>query len=473
MKIIVRVQLVTDWGEVSEVDVAEIQRPAGEFESKTLGLSLGDGKQIMHRLQQTVATAQTDEFCELQRVCPCCHRWNPIKDYRPLKIDTVFGTVSLLSPRIISCPCEPPWYLEMPISPIVSLFRDRATPELQMLQARLCASLSYRSVASILREFLPVSDKFNHVTLRNRTLRVGERIDGVPPSVDGTATMNSPTDWTAAIDGGFVRGMDKGELRNFEILTGRLKAPGKKPYVFAWVGSQITAAASRVSALVKARTETEAPNICIVTDGANNTLSLRQGLPFPATPILDWFHISMKIRHLEQIVRGLRPNTETERATKNLLAADVGKLRWCVWHNNVARLDKKLRQILLMCRIVVSETDSFKRGLEHIDYRVREFISYVLRNSAKPVDYGRRYRKGQLISSAMAESAVNQVINARMCKRQQMRWTPRGAHLLVQVRCAVLNGDILEKWKAQEKAHTEQIDPEVQQFLERLQLAAA
>jgi hypothetical protein len=40
----------------------------------------------------------------------------------------------------------------------------------------------------------------------------------------------------------------------------------------------------------------------MVTDGANNTLSIRQGLPFPATPILDWFHISMKIRHVEQNV---------------------------------------------------------------------------------------------------------------------------------------------------------------------------
>jgi len=160
-------------------------------------------------------------------------------------------------------------------------------------------------------------------------------------------------------------------------------------------------------------------------------------------------------------------------ATKNLLAADVGKLRWCIWRNTLAKVDKKLSQILLMCRIVVAETDSFKRGLEHIDYRVREFISYVLRNWAKPVDYGRRYRKGLSISSAMAESAVNQVINARMCKRQQMRWTPRGAHLLVQVRCAALNGDILEKWKAQEKAAMEPIDSEVQQFLGRVQLAAA
>jgi hypothetical protein len=79
MKIIVRVQLVTDWGEVSDVDVAEIQRPSGEFESKRLGLSLGDGKQIMSRMQQAVASAQTDEFCELQRVCPCCCGLEPLR----------------------------------------------------------------------------------------------------------------------------------------------------------------------------------------------------------------------------------------------------------------------------------------------------------------------------------------------------------------------------------------------------------
>jgi hypothetical protein len=39
---------------------------------------------------------------------------------------------------------------------------------------------------------------------------------------------------------------------------------------------------------------------------------------------------------------------------------------------------------------------------------------------------------------------VNQVISKRFCKRQQMAWTPRGAHLLPQIRTRVLNGD----WEA-------------------------
>ena len=47
MKVIVRAQLVTDWGEISEITVAEIERPAAAFDGSSLGLSLSDGKQVM------------------------------------------------------------------------------------------------------------------------------------------------------------------------------------------------------------------------------------------------------------------------------------------------------------------------------------------------------------------------------------------------------------------------------------------
>ena len=50
-----------------------------------------------------------------------------------------------------------------------------------------------------------------------------------------------------------------------------------------------------------------------------------------------------------------------------------------------------------------------------------------------------RYRAGEAISSAPAESAVNQVIAKRMVKKQQMRWTPAGAHRLPQIRTRVLD----------------------------------
>jgi hypothetical protein len=47
-----------------------------------------------------------------------------------------------------------------------------------------------------------------------------------------------------------------------------------------------------------------------------------------------------------------------------------------------------------------------------------------------------------MISTTFVESTVNQVISKRIVKKQQMQWTPRGAHLLLQTRTKVLNNEL-------------------------------
>jgi hypothetical protein len=47
------------------------------------------------------------------------------------------------------------------------------------------------------------------------------------------------------------------------------------------------------------------------------------------------------------------------------------------------------------------------------------------------------------------ESTINQVVSRRFVKKQQMQWTLRGAHLLLQTRTKVLNGeldDVFRRW---------------------------
>jgi hypothetical protein len=72
---------------------------------------------------------------------------------------------------------------------------------------------------------------------------------------------------------------------------------------------------------------------------------------------------------------------------------------------------------------------------------IREFGNYIADNQAYIPDYGDRHRNGERTSSAFAEPAVNQLVSRRMVKRQQMHWAKRGAHLLLQVRAQVMNGD--------------------------------
>jgi hypothetical protein len=73
---------------------------------------------------------------------------------------------------------------------------------------------------------------------------------------------------------------------------------------------------------------------------------------------------------------------------------------------------------------------------------VTELRGYIMANEAFIPNYGDRYRHDEMISTAFVESTVNQVISKRFVKKQQMRWTQRGAHLLLQTRVQVLNEDL-------------------------------
>ena len=47
------------------------------------------------------------------------------------------------------------------------------------------------------------------------------------------------------------------------------------------------------------------------------------------------------------------------------------------------------------------------------------------------------------------ESAVNSLVGRRMVKKQQMRWSQSGAHLMLQVRAAMMNGDLRQRLREQ------------------------
>ncbi len=52
-----------------------------------------------------------------------------------------------------------------------------------------------------------------------------------------------------------------------------------------------------------------------------------------------------------------------------------------------------------------------------------------------------------MISTAFVESKVTYAISKRMAKKQQMRWTAKEAHLLLQVRTKVLNNEFDEMFR--------------------------
>ena len=85
--------------------------------------------------------------------------------------------------------------------------------------------------------------------------------------------------------------------------------------------------------------------------------------------------------------------------------------------------------------------------LEKLEQGVADFLAYIQNNRGYIPDYGERHRHNETISTGFVESTVNQVVSKRFVKKQQMQWTPRGAHLLLQTRTKVLNEDLEETFR--------------------------
>src|ERR1700712_1736496 len=73
---------------------------------------------------------------------------------------------------------------------------------------------------------------------------------------------------------------------------------------------------------------------------------------------------------------------------------------------------------------------------------LRDLETYVSGQSEIIIDYATARRCNEPISTAITESTVQWLLHRRMNARQQMRWSPRGAHLMLKVRTSTLNGTL-------------------------------
>lgn len=70
---------------------------------------------------------------------------------------------------------------------------------------------------------------------------------------------------------------------------------------------------------------------------------------------------------------------------------------------------------------------------------LRALETYVAGHASMIIDYATARRQSGPISTATTESTVQRLLHRRMGANKHMRWSPRGAHLMLKVRTAVMN----------------------------------
>jgi hypothetical protein len=110
----------------------------------------------------------------------------------------------------------------------------------------------------------------------------------------------------------------------------------------------------------------------------------------------------------------------------------VEHIRWRLWHGQVRRALDLIGDTLagLDATAAASKVAGVLRPLE----------TYVAGQATMIIDCATARHGEEPISTAPTESTVQWLLHRRMGANQQMRWSPRGAHLMLKVRTAVANG---------------------------------
>jgi len=167
-----------------------------------------------------------------------------------------------------------------------------------------------------------------------------------------------------------------------------------------------------------------------------------EAAPCTAGAVHTWFHVAMRLQDLTQIAGSLSPDGSERAAAKTVIVAEVECLHWRIWNG-------KAKDAQVTIERIRSVMHAFKGGHSHrrgnapsrkLWHALHAVDAYPSSQSTWLVNHAERHRAGLRVGTSITEGIANFLVNRRMAKSQQMRWSRRGADLLLHVRSAVYNG---------------------------------
>jgi hypothetical protein len=420
-------------GQSRSFDVMVISRPDGLGDIANLGLTLAEAKQLLVQVQQEVVAAQAHHHAIFRPDCQSCRGLCHVKDWRPHRIATLFGEVSLKLPRFRcgSCGCGE--------TDVTWPSHCRSTPELDRLRARLSALMPYRVAADVMLHLLPIDAGKSPETLRSHTLQLGKRLADAaaekPPAPAAAITIS--------LDSTFIRSREDGE-RHLEVRVGNVEAADGGRQVFG----AVTRAETDITALIERTLETmgrtDTTEVTAFTDGCPGLRAVLANAGVTNPPILDWFHIAMRLQHTKLVAANLSADDPDRVIAKAAIVTEVERLHWRIWNGKAKNAQRSIKRIRKVMHAFKEERRQGAKGVasRKLWHALHAIDKYLRGQAAWLVNYAKRHRVGLRVGTSITEGTANFLVNRRMNKSQQMRWSRNGADLLLQVRCAVYNGTL-------------------------------
>lgn len=173
-------------------------------------------------------------------------------------------------------------------------FPERATPELQRLQAELGSRHSFREAARLVETLLPCAPQQN-TTVRNRLARIAETLETTEAAqVDIRAGAKS-SPLTVFLDGAHIRCLPEYQKRHLDVVVGKIEIPNMSRR-FGLVQQAAKSSARQLRNDLWMQGWDGQSKVTVISDGEPALPNLvRRAGKGPVTHIFDWWHISMRV----------------------------------------------------------------------------------------------------------------------------------------------------------------------------------
>jgi hypothetical protein len=315
MKVRLHLSIESDAGHIEEIKEVIILERKTTLTPDRLGLSLAESKHVLQELQHILVTHQTATYVADQRNCLDCGAERKRKGTHTLIYRTLFGKLKLASPRFYSCPCRK---REMrSSSPLADVLKERTAPELVYLESKFAALMSYGLTVEVLAEVLPFTRERSVATVHRNLQRVAERAEHELGEEQGTFLNHCQRDLdafpppaapiTVGLDGGYVHAKEQRSRAEgwFEVIVGKSLPQEGAGKCLAFVQKYDQKPKRRLYEVLQAQGVQANQSVIFLSDGGETVRNLPEFLIPESEHWLDWFHITLRLTGIGQMIKGL------------------------------------------------------------------------------------------------------------------------------------------------------------------------
>jgi hypothetical protein len=207
---------------------------------------------------------------------------------------------------------------------------------------------SYRVAAGVLEQLLPIDAGSDPETLRTCTLKVGT--DLVDTAATDPAVAASAI--TLTLDSTFIRSCEDGQ-RPLEVRRGNVETSDGARQVFAAVAKTDTAIEALIRRGLAEVGQTADTKITAFTDGCSGLRSILVDAGITKPPLLDWFHIALRLHHADKTAGTLPSDTPERENARAVIVTEIDRLHGRIWNGKAkdARITlERIRQVMPVWR---------------------------------------------------------------------------------------------------------------------------